>query len=58
MYKLKISRHGYEIVNSRTDKGLATSANILDALHYVRICNREERNNGRNQMDAARTYAG
>lgn len=45
MYYVKLSIHGYEVAESKSGQGLVTTKNLLDALHYCRISNREERKN-------------
>ncbi len=45
MYYVRLHKEGYEVADSKTGLGLAVTPNLLDALHYTRICNREARNN-------------
>lgn len=59
MYYVKLHKDGYAVAESKSGQGIVTTANLLDALHYCRISNREERNVKRTQtVDAARTYVG
>ena len=60
MYYVKLHKEGYEVAEARSGQGIVTVPNLLDALHYCRISNREERKNVKRTqtVDAARSYAG
>lgn len=40
MYKLKLVKEGYLIFNSKTGEKLATIVDMVEAVAYVRACNR------------------
>lgn len=43
MYKLQLVKEGYLIFNSRTGEKLATIDDMVEAVAYVRACNRRDR---------------
>jgi hypothetical protein len=53
MYYVKLHKEGYEVAEARSGRGIVVTPNLLDALHYCRISNREERKNVRESKQAA-----
>ncbi len=44
MYYVRLHKDGYEVAEAASGQGIVTTRNLLDALHYCRISNREVRN--------------